>query len=75
MKYTILKWHNPIFYKPQKERVLLIKYWKYDSVSYKLGIFDNNIFYECVFKFGAIPSPLNCKNILYWAYLPEVKNA
>lgn len=75
MKKSILKWQNPNFSKPKKECVLLIQYWEYGGVSYKLGIFVDNIFYTCVFELGAIPKPMNCKNILYWAYLPEVTHA
>ena len=73
MKYNILKWHDPKYFLPQKERVLLIQYWEYGGVSYKLGIFDKKTFYECVFALGAIPKPLYRKKILRWSYLPEVK--
>ena len=74
MKKTIIKWYSPEMQRPTNDRLwLLVKYWEYGQINYKIALYADNKFYGIPLKICDIPLELITSNVIFWAYLPEVK--
>lgn len=73
---NILKWHNPERHRPTNDKLwLIVKYWEYGQINYKIALYADNKFYAIPLSICDTPLELKISNVVFWAYLPEVKNA
>ena len=76
MKYNILKWHEASI-DPNPGKLLLIQHWEYVYPDFRFALFSikgDNEYYQ-VFPDEPTHGPIKLKknDIIFWAYLPEVK--
>lgn len=75
-KFNIIKWNDPTKTKPDCGKLLLLKYWQLGVITYRFARYTcewDGGYYENFPGRVIMPKKLITENVVFWAYMPEVK--